>query len=177
MYGASHHVHPQQIQIIIIIVMKYYDYASQYAVDHNMPWIFLLEPLCGACASVNDSVRIRTDTTLDQDCVLKATVQVCTACMIVSEFEHSSSRAGCTFSVQDSRVQRGRRLPHDSGLDTSTSQAWSTAQHGPDKASVLSIILALHWALEKSSPITPWRHSVHKMSYCLLLLLSSCFAH
>ena len=30
------------------------------------------------------SVRTRTDTTLDQDCVLKATVQVCTACKIVS---------------------------------------------------------------------------------------------
>ena len=29
-------------------------------------------------------MRIRTDTTLDQDCVLKATVQVCTACMVVS---------------------------------------------------------------------------------------------
>ena len=26
---------------------------------------------------------IRRDTTLDQDCVLKATVQVCTACMVV----------------------------------------------------------------------------------------------
>ena len=30
------------------------------------------------------SVRIRTDTTLDQDCRLKATVQECTACMILS---------------------------------------------------------------------------------------------
>ena len=48
-----------------------------------MPWIFFLSH-CGACASVNDSVRIRADTTLDQDCVLKATVQVCAACMIVS---------------------------------------------------------------------------------------------
>ena len=33
---------------------------------------------------MNDSVRIRTDTARDQDCVLKATVQVCAACMIVS---------------------------------------------------------------------------------------------
>ena len=31
-----------------------------------------------------DSVEITTDTTLDQDSVLKANVQVCTACMIVS---------------------------------------------------------------------------------------------
>ena len=42
------------------------------------------------------SVRIRTDTALDQDSVLKAIVQVCTACMVVSllttcnEFQHSS---------------------------------------------------------------------------------------
>ena len=50
---------------------------------HNLPCIFFLSR-CGACASVNDSVRIRTDTTLDQDCVLKANVHVCTACMSVS---------------------------------------------------------------------------------------------
>ena len=30
------------------------------------------------------SARIRTDTTFDQDCGLKANVQVCTACMVVS---------------------------------------------------------------------------------------------
>ena len=29
------------------------------------------------------SARVRTDTTLDQDCVLETTVQVCAACMIV----------------------------------------------------------------------------------------------
>ena len=45
-----------------------------------MPWILFLEPFT-ECAH---SLRIRTDTTLDQDCVLKATVQVCTACMVVS---------------------------------------------------------------------------------------------
>ena len=55
-------------------VMNYYDCVSQYAVD------LLLEPFT-ECAQ---SVRIRTDTTLDQDCALKATVQVCTACMDVS---------------------------------------------------------------------------------------------
>ena len=46
----------------------------------HVPRILFLEP-CTECAH---SVRKRTDTTLDQDCVLKATVQVCTACMIVS---------------------------------------------------------------------------------------------
>ena len=39
-----------------------------------------LEPFTGCV----NSMRVRTDTTLDQDCVLKATVQVCTACMVVS---------------------------------------------------------------------------------------------
>ena len=46
----------------------------------HMPWTLFLEPFA-ECAH---SVRIRTDTTLDQDCVLKATVQVCTARMVVS---------------------------------------------------------------------------------------------
>ena len=55
-------------------MMKYYECVSQYAVN------LILEPLTKRA----QSVRIRTDTTLDQDCVLKATVQVCTACMIVS---------------------------------------------------------------------------------------------
>ena len=45
-----------------------------------MPWILFIEPLT-ECAR---SERIRTDTTLDQDCVLKAAVQVCTASLIVS---------------------------------------------------------------------------------------------
>ena len=48
---------------------------------HIVPCIFFLSH---ACASVNDLLSIKTDTTLDLDCVLKATVQVCTACMIVS---------------------------------------------------------------------------------------------
>ena len=59
----------------------------------HMPWILFLDPST-KCAH---SVRIRTDTTLDQDCVPKATVQVCTACMIVSllttcEFQHEFSK-------------------------------------------------------------------------------------
>ena len=54
--------------------MKYYECVSQYAVN------LILEPFTKRA----QSVRIRTDSTLDQDCVLKATVQVCTSCMIVS---------------------------------------------------------------------------------------------
>ena len=58
-------------------LMKCYDLVSPHAVN------LFLEPL-RSVRICDDSVRIRTDTTLDQDCVLKATVQVCTACMIVS---------------------------------------------------------------------------------------------
>ena len=120
----------------------------------------------------------------------------------MSEFEHSSSRASCTFSMQDSRVKHGSnirhktqqaRLPADSGLYNSSfpslvnciltipeCQAITTArvqaQHGPDKVSALSIILALHWALKVVRQSPTWRQSVHKISYCLLLLLCSCFA-
>ena len=76
------------------------------------------------------SVRItRTDTTLDQDCILKETVHDRVIVDNMYEFQHSSSRAGCTFSMQDSRVKRGSnighktqqaRLPTDSGLYNST---------------------------------------------------------
>ena len=45
-----------------------------------MTWILFLEPI----TECPQSVRTRTDATLDQDCVLKVTVQVCTACMVVS---------------------------------------------------------------------------------------------
>ena len=57
--------------------MTCYDFVSQHAVN------LFLERL-RSMRICDDSVRIRTDTTLDQDCVLKATAQVCTACMIVS---------------------------------------------------------------------------------------------
>ena len=55
-------------------MMKCCDFVSQHAVN------LFLEPIT-ECAH---SVKIRTDTRLDQDCVLKATVQVCGASMIVS---------------------------------------------------------------------------------------------
>ena len=55
-------------------LMKYFDCVSHYAVN------LFLEPFTKRA----QSVRIRTDTTLDQDCALKATVQVRIACMIVS---------------------------------------------------------------------------------------------
>ena len=58
---------------VSVQVMKYYECVSQYAVN-----LILEQPTKRA-----QSVRMRTDTTLDQDCVLKATVQVCTGCMIV----------------------------------------------------------------------------------------------
>ena len=46
----------------------------------HMPWILFLEPSTKRA----HSVRIRADSTFDQDGELKASVQVCTACMIVS---------------------------------------------------------------------------------------------
>ena len=73
--GADDHLSRQSLLRYrrIATMTKYYDFAVIFFLSH-----------CGACASVNDSVRIRTDTALDQDCVLKANVHVCKACMIVS---------------------------------------------------------------------------------------------
>ena len=84
---------------------------------------------------LHDSVRIRTDTTLDQDCVLKATVQVCTACMIMSllttclnfntpplaqvapfRCKIRESNAGSTTGHKTQQA----RLPADCGLHNST---------------------------------------------------------
>ena len=111
----------------IATMMKYYDHVSQCAVN------LFLEPLrsvriCG------DSVRKRTDTTLDQDCVLKANVQVCTACMIVSllttclnlntpplaqaaPFRCKIRESNAEVTL-DTKTQQAR-LPADSGLYTS----------------------------------------------------------
>ena len=53
----------------------------------------------------DDSVRIRTDTTLDQDCVLKATCvrMYIMHCHVIadnkSEFCHSSSHVDCIFNA------------------------------------------------------------------------------
>ena len=114
-----------------------------------------LETVHAECAH---SARIRTDTTLDQDCVLKATVQVCAACMVVSivdnlyEFQHSSSRADCTFRCKIRESNTGRK--HVCQLKAfelqsveATAMACLQAQDGPEKASALSVILARHWAL------------------------------
>ena len=85
-----------------------------------MPWILLLEPFT-ECAH---SVRIRTDTTLDQDCVLKATVQVCTACMVVSLL---------TTCMSFNTPPLAQIAPFDHhGPEVQ-------AQHGPEKASALSL--------------------------------------
>ena len=96
------------------------------------------------------SVRIRTDTILDQDCILKATVFVCTSCTVclkatvsrayllhitflknnkykaridvhgrvivdnMYEFQHSSSRADCTFSGKISELNAEERTSANS---------------------------------------------------------------
>ena len=149
------------------------------------------------------SVRTRTDTTLDQDCVLKATVQVCTACMIVSllttcmnfntpplaqvapfRCKIRESNAEVTLDTKLSKhvcqlilVKPGQLHLDHSRVSKRSPRLVYKHKHGPDKASALSVILARHWAFKCSSPILPWRQSVHKISYCLLLLLCYCFAH
>ena len=96
-----------------------------------MPWIFFLEPFTKRA----QSVRIRTDTTLDQDCALKATVQVRTACMIVSlsttcmNFNTPPLTWIATFrcktraqnaDVPFNKETKEARLPADPGLHNST---------------------------------------------------------
>ena len=58
-------------------MMKCYEFVSQHAVN------LFLESL-RSVRICDDSVRIRKDTALDQERVLKANVHVCTKCMIVS---------------------------------------------------------------------------------------------
>ena len=70
-------------------MMKCYDFVSQHAVN------LFLEPF----TECPHSVRIRTDTTLDQNCVLKATVQVRTARMIVSLLA-----TGMNFKTQEREI-------------------------------------------------------------------------
>ena len=117
---------------------------------------------------------VRKETTLNQDCVLKATVHVCTACLIVSllttclnlntpplaqvaPFRCKIRESNAAVPL-DTKTQQAR-LPADSGLYNSTCpslvnciftirecqsdhHARVQAQHGPDKVSDLSIILA-----------------------------------
>ena len=100
------------------------------------------------------------------------------------EIQHSSSRASCTLSMQDSRVKRGRK--HVCQLKAfriqsveATTTARVPSQPGPEK-SVCSLChpraslgSALGSKVARQSPT--WRSvSIHKISYCLLLLLCSC---
>ena len=172
----------------------------------NMSWTLFLEPFTKRA----QSVRIRTYTTLDQDCVLKATVHVCTACMIVSLLTTCMNcntpplaqvaPFGCKIRESNAEVTLDTKLSkHVCQLilvcTTQRFQARSAAswpfhsveaitttrvqvQHGPNKASALSAILARQWASKSSSPISLLGVSqFNKISHCLLLLLCSCFAH
>ena len=156
-----------------------------------MPWILLLEPFT-ECAH---SVRKRTDTTLDQDCVLKATVQVCAACMVVSLLTTCMN-----FNTPPlAQIAPFPRLPTDSRLYNSK-LAWTLGQlhldhsgvskrphwlvynhsHGPEKVSALSVILArpLSVILARHLFLKVVRQvrrpvNLHEIWYCLLLLLCS----
>ena len=116
---------------------------------------------CGPCASVNDSLRIRTDTTLDQDCALKATVQVCTACMDVSLLKTCmnvntpplAQVAPCDARFA-SQTRKKERLPTQSVQapeclsdhhGSCTNTAWSR-----QSVCSLFVILARPWALDRA---------------------------
>ena len=179
-------------------VIKYNDFVSQHAVN------LFLEPLRSApCASVNDSEKIRTETTLDQDCVMKADVHVCTACVIVSLLTTclnlntpplaQVSPFRCKIRESNAEVPMDSKLnKHVCQLIALRVQAWSTASwpfhnvkgdhHGRVRAHVptkrllsrsSSRILSLLKVLRK---FTAWRQTIHNFSYCLLCLLCSCFA-
>ena len=120
----------------------------------------------------------------------------------MSEFEHSSSRASRTFSMQDSRVKRGSttghktqqaRLPADCGLHNSafpslvncilTVPECQSDHHGSCTSTMVltkcllsqssSRILGLLRVLRQFSTR---RQSVHKIVFCFLSLLCSCLA-
>ena len=151
-----------------------------------MPCIFFLSR-CGACASVNDSVRIRTDTALGQDCVLKNN---CAGMYSVHDRVIVDNMSGFEFSMQDSRVKRGSttghktqqaRLSADYGLYNSTFPSLANCiltipvcrsdhlttctRTASSRQSVCSLsssrILGLFKVLRQFST---WRQSVHKIS-------------
>ena len=119
------------------------------------------------------------------------------------EFQHSSSRAGCTFSMQDSRVKRGSnighrtqqaRLPADSGLYNSTfpslvnciltirecrsdhHSSCTCPAWSRQSVCSLSVILARHWASKSSSPIPHLAFTKILLLVALALLLALALA-
>ena len=78
----------------------------------------------------------------------------------MSEFEHSSSRASCTFSMQDSRVKR--KVPLDTKLSKHHGSCTSTAWSRP------SVCSLYHCALKSCSPI-PNLSSVSPQNFPLLV--------
>ena len=117
-----------------------------------MTWILFLEPFT-ECAQF---VRKRTDTTLDQDCVLKVTVQVRTACVDVlllttcMTFNTPPLAQVAPFDARfANQTRKKERLPTQSVQVSKCPEATTTAhvpsQPGPEKASALSVILARRW--------------------------------
>ena len=122
----------------------------------------------------------------------------------MSEFEHTSSRASCTFSMQDSRVKRGNatghktqqaRLPADSGLYSSTFPSLVNCiltiperrsdRHGSftstewSRQSLLSVFhprASLGFEEFCANPPT-CRQSVHIFPIVCCFCFYSCFAH
>ena len=133
-----------------------------------MPWILFLEPFT-ECAQ---SVRIRTDTTLDQDCVLKATVQVCTACKVVSMLTTCMNFNTPFYARFASQTRKKARLPTQS-VQASQCSKRLASQPGPEKASALSLSSSRVIGLCLGSKVVRQNGesaSIHEISYCLLLL-------
>ena len=158
----------------------------------HMPRILFLEPFT-ECAH---SVRIRTDTTLDQDCVLKATVQVCTACMVVSLLTTCMSfntpplaqiaPFDAKFASQTRKYHSTKKLRkhvcHFKAFKLQRVQAITMAlvqaQHGPEKASALSLsssrVIGLIKVVRQASKATSQssRNFALRVALALLLLCS-----
>ena len=151
----------------------------------HVTWILFLEPFT-ECAQ---SVRIRTDTTLDSglctesNCAGMYTMHGRVSVDNMYEFQHSFLSGRLHLLMQDSRAKRGRK--HVCQLKA-FKLAHDPSQPGPEKASAFPVILARLWALDWALKVVRQigrSVSIHEMSHCLLLLLCSlllrcpCFAH
>ena len=166
-------------------------------VCRNMTWILFLSH-CRVCAST----RTRTDTTLDQDCVLKATVLVftsCTVCLkaIVQECTACMDASLLTTCVDFNTLPLAQIVPFDARFASQTrkdpqksnTELVSSAnrflskqfnvqtQSSPEKSVCsISVILAGHraldWALKVVRQVVR-SVSLREVLFCLLLLLCS----
>ena len=104
-------------------------------------------------------------------------MQVCTACMIVSLLTtYLNLNTPPLAQVAPFRCKI-RESNAEVTLDTKLSKHGQSDHHGSCASTAWSqqSVCSLYHPRARQSPT--WRQSVHKNSYCLLLLLCSCFAH